>query len=77
MLELTAADAEGARFDGRNQVEKVVEGYVGCGEPEIVENFEYIPSGPVAILVQLLLTFRRVEFDKLFLLRFVCREMDE
>ena len=54
MAGTAAGDAEGARLDGRDEVEQVLERDVGGGEAEVVQHLEDVPPRSVAVLVQLL-----------------------
>ena len=62
---MSAGDGKSSRFDGRKEVEHVLQGDVGSGEPEVVEDLQDVSPGPVAVVIKLLLPLGRRQLQKL------------
>ena len=54
MRRLGRGDGEGARLQRREKVEQILEGNLGSGEGEIVENLETIAPNAIAVIPQIL-----------------------
>ena len=78
MHNLRAGDGKGPGLDSREEIKKILQWDVrGCIQTEVVEDFKAIPPGPVAVVIQLLLSLGCRKFHEFLSLQFVCGEMGQ
>ena len=77
MNNVRAGNGKCSGLNDREQIEEELEGDVGRRVSEVIEHFQTIPSGSIAVVIKFLLAFRCREFDEFLPLLLVCRKMGQ